>query len=112
MVERRKYPRIHIHGAVPVLDLDRNLVMGQLVDLSEDGMMTLCPESVDIQVNRLYQVQIDVPAASPATVLAFAVECLWREPGHEAATHWAGFKIIDIARDDAATLRQLLQVES
>jgi len=92
-----------------VLDVDRNLVVGQLVDISEDGLMVLCPEAVDIKVNRLFRLQIQLSPEICDGPLTFGVESLWREPGHEAATHWAGFKIIDIAREDAEKLHHLLE---
>jgi hypothetical protein len=112
MVERRKHPRLHIQGAVPVLDLDRNLMMGQLVDISEDGLMVLCPELVDVRANRLFRVKVQLEEECCGGPLTVAVESLWREPGQEAATHWVGFKIIDIAKEDAERLHHLLETGS
>lgn len=92
-----------------MLDVDRNIVMGQLVDISEDGLMLLCPEVVELKVNRLFRVQLQLSPDTGDAPLACAVESLWREPGHEAATHWAGFKIIDISKEDADKLHHLLE---
>lgn len=94
---------------MPVLDLDRNLVMGQLVDISEDGLMALCPEAIDVRINRLYRIQVQLSEECCGGPLTVAVESLWHEPGHEASTHWVGFKIIDIAKEDAERLHQLMQ---
>lgn len=92
---------------IRVLDRDQEVTMGQLVDLSVEGLMMLAQEPVD--VNRVFRMSLDVPEEIGLGHISFGAESLWVEPSHDTKTHWAGFQIIDISRDNSEKIRQLIE---
>ena len=91
---------------IRVLDRDHEMTLGQLVDLSIEGLMMLGQEP--IEVNRVFRMTLDVPPDIDIGPIQFGAESLWVEPSHEAKTHWAGFRIIDISEDSSKRMRRLI----
>jgi len=107
MQERRKHPRKAVSQPLKVTDVDRDRLLGHLVDVSLDGLMLIAREA--LPVNRVFQVALDFPAEmAPDRGVTFGAESLWREMTGDPGQYWLGFQIIDIAPENAEKLRRLI----
>ena len=106
MQERRKHPRKNVNQPIKVIDQDRAELIGHLVDISLEGFMVITPYVID--VNRVFQVCLELPQAAGMPSLALGVECLWRELSGDRQTYWAGFQIIDISSASCADLGRFI----
>ena len=95
MQERRKHPRKNVNQPIKVIDQDRGELVGHLVDVSLEGFMLITPHAIEI--NRVFQVCLELPQEMGISPLPLGVECLWRELSGDRQTYWAGFQIIDIS---------------
>jgi hypothetical protein len=78
--------------------------MGRIGNLSNDGMMLIASK----HIHEEYYFQISFPLTNKALQsrkLEVGVQCLWTEQSRSANSHWAGFRIIDIADTDQAFLK-------
>lgn len=105
--EMRKKVRVDVPGIVCVTDLHTNRRLGQLVNISEDGLMILVSEPV--AENSVFQLALEFCNPSgDSTPLRIGVECLWCNKGNSDGQFWAGFYIIDISEPDQERIRRLL----
>lgn len=107
MQERRKSPRTKINKLLDVVDLDRDIVLGRLVDLSPEGFMLLSERS--LEVNRIFQLGLQLPPGSAGRLAALGAESLWQETSNDSRQYWVGFQIIDISQDSLDKIHQLLR---
>lgn len=106
----RTYHRVserHIlTGHIDILDRARNLIVGRLVNISEEGLMIMGPGLV--LFDHLYQFELQLPyQVNGRNVIPCGVDCLWTRASENGEQHWAGFQIIalsDEARADILTL--------
>ncbi len=108
MDDRRQHSRHTTELNIEAMDLHSGHRLGRVVDLSEDGFMLIsdtppqadsvweCRLVLDQPLNDLHEVRL-------------GADCLWSRPGEPGHNGWCGFQIIDLAEDQAASLRLLLQ---
>lgn len=105
--EMRRKVRVEVTGTVCVTDRLSSSRFGQLVNISEEGMMVLTSEPV--AENTIFQLSLgfcdDNGEAAPIDI---GVECLWCHQGNNENQYWAGFYIIDISDRDQQRIRELL----
>lgn len=110
MNERRQNLRHSTEQELEAYDAHTTRFIGRFVDISEDGFLLFCPQTVDVE--SIWQVH--VVAANRAdnqrlpTLLSLGAECLWVRTADESNHCWAGFHIIDITEEDTQRLQQLL----
>jgi c-di-GMP-binding flagellar brake protein YcgR len=104
--ERRKHPRTKVSSVIRVLERDQEVQLGQLVDLSLDGMMLLANDAV--QANRVFRMRLEFPDGFDMDPIQFGAESMWVEDSHDVNSHWAGFQIIDISPENADKIRRLI----
>lgn len=106
--ERRLHNRHSADVQLEVFDLHSGQRLGRIVDLSADGFMLFSdtPLAADELVEcRLVSEQL-IEGVGEITLGA---DCLWSRPGADGQHCWAGFHIIDLAEDQAASLEILLK---
>lgn len=107
--EQRKADRKKIAGSMSVTDINRDRVIGQLVDISIDGLMLL--GDAPLTINGMYQFDIELPEpVNGNSVLHLGAECLWCRNAEDPDHYWAGFHLIDISPEDQATLDTLISL--
>ena len=107
--EQRKADRKKITGRMPVTDINRERVIGQLVDISIDGLMLL--GGAPLAINGMYQFDIELPEpVNGHSVLHLGAECLWCRTAEDPEHFWAGFHLIDISPEDQSTLDALISL--
>lgn len=106
MQERRKYPRKKVTYPIAVIDQDREHLLGHLVDISVSGFMLLSPGP--LEVNRVFQLRLELPDACGGHVVRVGAESLWRENSNDPGKYWAGLQIIDISPENRQRIEKLI----
>lgn len=107
MEERRQHNRYNTDQQLELLERHSSRRLGRLVDLSLDGFMLFSEGPLNVDSVVECSLVFDTPAEGARTI-QFAADCLWSRPGADSQHCWAGFHIIDIAEDQSAALRGLL----
>ena len=108
MQDNRNQKRIDVPGVIRVRDRQTSQDIGQLVNISEDGLMLLCPEAVS--ENTILQLSLEFEAGSTSAVdgpVMIGVESLWSNSSGDQSQHWVGCYIIDISDEDLERIRKL-----
>jgi len=106
MAERRQHPRKKVTQPVAVMDHDREALLGYLVDISLSGFMLLC--STPLEINRVFQLGLELPPACGGQSVRLGAESLWRENSNDPGKYWAGFQIIDISPENLERIKRLM----
>lgn len=105
--EMRKKVRVDVPGVVCVTERRTNRRFGQLVNISEEGMMILTSEAV--AENTILQLSLGFcNNDGESDPIDIGVECLWCHESNNRDQFWAGFYIIDISDQDQDRIRRLL----
>ena len=108
--DNRGQKRIEVSEVIKVVDRQTGNTVGQLVNISEDGLMLLSPEPVP--ENSIFQLSLEFSANSASAAdgpLMIGVESLWNNSSSDQSQHWVGFYIIDISEQDLERIRQLVK---
>lgn len=106
--DNRGQNRIEVSEVIRVTDRQTGSTIGQLVNISEEGLMLLCPKPVP--ENSIYQFSLEFAAGSDCAAdgpIMIGVESLWCHSSSDQTQHWSGFYIIDISDQDLLRIRQL-----
>ena len=104
--DQRRSQRVTIPEHPQVLDAHTGAVIGQLVNLSSDGVMiagTRC-----IQQNTVLQMRIPLRRGGDDLEIRIGAESLWCEDANDSGMHWTGFQIIDIAPEQQRILDSIV----
>ncbi len=105
-VEQRRKTRISLPEPPVVYDAHSGETIGQIVNLSVDGMMLAGP--VSIAPGTLHQLCIQVEQEDIHAQLLVGVESLWCQDVNNSGTCWTGFQIIDISTEHQEMLNTLI----
>ena len=94
-IEQRRKRRIAIAEYVEITDAHSGRILGQLVNLSADGLMLMGPDC--ICPGTIYQLKIPLETGTSAEPLLVGAESLWCHDANETGFYWSGFQIIDIS---------------
>lgn len=104
--EMRKSERIDVTDVVRVIDKPTGQEIGQLVNISEEGIMIM--GSQPIAENSIMQLSLVFDSeSSPHADISIGVESLWSQSSSEDANYWTGFYIIDISEQDQQRIRDM-----
>ena len=104
--EMRGHNRMKVSEVIRVIDRQTGTVLGQLVNISEEGFMLLGPQP--ITENNILQLSLEFDSgASDADPILVGAESLWCHSSNDQAQYWTGFFIIDISDKDHERVRQL-----
>ena len=104
--DQRRSQRVSIPEHPQVLDAHSDAVIGQLVNLSSDGLMIA--SSRCIEFNTVYQMRIPLARGDDHLEIRIGAESLWCEDANDSGMHWTGFQIIDISPEDQRILESVL----
>jgi hypothetical protein len=104
--EQRRQRRVRIPEHPQILDAHNGKVLGQLVNLSVDGLMAVSP--LCINCGTVCQVRIPLIVAGQSVEVQVGIEALWCEDANESGTHWTGFQIIDISPEHQKILKSVV----
>lgn len=104
--ENRSSPRVSISHSTVVNDAHTGKMIGQLVNLSSEGLMIVSSECIPPGTVRQIVIQIELDGGTRD--LNIGIESLWSADANESGAHWTGMQIIDISPDQQALLNELL----
>ena len=102
----RKNPRVEIPEQVAVKDAHSGETVGQLVNLSVDGLMLM--NNSCVEPGTIRQLRIPLTSGTQTSELSIGAECLWCEDANDSGSYWSGFHIIDISSADQKMLLSLV----
>jgi len=104
--DQRSKPRITIAEQPRVLDTHSGEVLGELVNLSAEGLMVAATHC--IQPNTVRQMRIPLRQGERHLEIRIGAESLWCEDANDSGVHWTGFQIIDISPQDQLILDSII----
>jgi len=104
--EMRSHNRIEVSEVIHVTDRQTGEVLGQLVNISEEGFMLLGAKPV--AEDNIFQLSLQFDNGSDNnSPIQIGVESLWCHASADQTQFWSGFYIIDISDEDLERVRQL-----
>ncbi len=95
--DQRKRTRVSIPDHPRIFDMHSNTVVGQLVNLSIEGLMMMSPSPV--KPGTLIQMRIPLQCGVEVIDVLIGVESLWCDDTDASGICWTGFHIIDISAE-------------
>ncbi len=105
MVEKRAHIRVHPGTGSQVSNVMTDVVIGRVVDISENGFLLSTREVV--KPGMILQLSVKLKELAPKTI-EMGAECIWSDHQDSGLT-FAGFQIIDISETDTQLLVKLVQ---
>ncbi|MFQ5645031.1 MAG: PilZ domain-containing protein [Thiogranum sp.] len=100
--EQRRKSRVTIPEHPQILDAHSGQVLGELVNLSTEGLMAVSPECVT--GGTVFQMRIPLVQGDRKVEILVGAESLWCDDANGSGTYWTGFQIIDISSEHQAIL--------
>lgn len=100
--DKRHAHRVTIPEHPQVVDAHTGGLLGQLVNLSSDGLMLAGNQC--IACNTVWQMRIPLVVGDSRKIISVGAESLWCEDANGSGLFWTGFHIIDISADDQKTV--------
>lgn len=104
--DQRRDPRFTIPEHPEILDAHSGKTIGQLVNLSANGLMVASDRA--IPVNTVCQLRVPLARGDHRFELRIGAVSLWCEDANASGTHWTGFQIIDISPADQQILNAVI----
>lgn len=104
--DQRTNARIGVSDNVDVLNAHSLSSIGQLANISADGLMIASLNEID--TNSVLQVRIAFHNGAELTELEIGIESLWCQDTNESGVWWTGFHIIDISPEHQEILDSML----
>lgn len=108
MGEKRQHPRRRPVTQYVVVNRATDEVVGQLEDLSREGLKVTCKEMVDVGEERPLHIAVP-PEVNRRMMLRFDARCMWCKPIEDTDLYLAGFEITHVRHVDRPVLTSLLQ---
>lgn len=93
--DQRKLTRISIPDQTRIFDAHSGNIVGQLVNLSIEGLMMMSPSTVS--PGTLLQLRIPLQCNDKVIEVLVGAESLWCDETDESGVCWTGLHIIDIS---------------
>lgn len=105
MREHRRSKRRNPETPVPVFNTMTGEPIGQIGNLSPDGMMLIA--SRELRADALYQFSFPLPLEHHAPIeIEVGMHEQWSEPASVPGQYWAGFRIVSISAEDQELLNE------
>jgi hypothetical protein len=105
--ERRTRKRRYVMFYSRVYDRDTGEVLGQLVDLTTDGIMIISDKYIASDI--VFHLQLELPEdISPRQFLRFDAQSVWCRQDIVPRFFDSGFKLIDVPEQDVAILERMV----
>lgn len=103
----RELERHVINGDVDIYDSLRDLYVGRLVNIHEQGLMIM--GEFPLEEDKIYTLDLHVPMPiNNQSVIQLGVDCLWTREADLSGKYWMGCAIIDASSQSIETIRLLV----
>ena len=104
--EQRRKTRVTIPEHPQILDAHSGKVLGELVNLSADGLMAVSPDG--IVSGTVCQMRIPLVQGGRKVEILLGAESLWCDDANDSGSYWTGFQIIDISSEHQEILNAVV----
>jgi c-di-GMP-binding flagellar brake protein YcgR len=104
--EQRRKTRVTIPEHPQILDAHSSKVLGELVNLSTDGLMAVSPDG--IACGTVFQMRIPLIQGDRQVEILIGAESLWCNDANGSGSFWTGFQIIDISSEHQEILNTVV----
>ena len=105
--DKRGQERVDVSGIVRVVDQHTGRDIGKLVNISEEGIISLGYHP--IPENSIFQLSLEFGTEEDEKKpILIGVESLWCRSSNNEKQYWSGFYIIDISDQDKERIRNLI----
>jgi len=104
--DQRKLTRVSIPDHPRIFDVHSGDIIGQLVNLSVEGLMMMSPSPV--KPGTLMQMRIPLQCGEEVIDILIGVESLWCDNTDASGIRWTGFHIIDISPEHREIISTLV----
>ncbi len=109
MQERRKVSRKFLSYFIRVFDGDSRDQIGNLVDITSEGVMLLSPKPMSR--GQVIHLRLEVtPDVSEKPFLEFSARSRWCKPDLEPSLYNIGFKILNLKKEEAEVILRINEV--
>jgi hypothetical protein len=107
MEERRRSPRTRLQKKVIVIDMSNGETVGELIDISPEGMHFKASES--IKQGAVMELRLLLPVKIfGKDLLDVEVLCVWTKSGQNSSDCECGVEFVEVATEDAGILLGLI----
>lgn len=104
MKEFRRSRRRQVAEVVQVTDSMTDMVIGQIGNVSESGMLVM--SNAQMAVDALYQLRFSLPDGAGRIPFEIGTQLLWRDQASAPGQAWAGFRFITMSEQQMKQLRR------
>lgn len=105
---QRSKERSELNQTVPIINLMTEKEIGELVNITVDGLMIISNERIETQSIFQFSLVLPTPLAGQQE-LEVGVDCLWCSEVENFHRYWAGFQIIDASPQTAELVALLIE---
>jgi sporulation protein YlmC with PRC-barrel domain len=107
MIEKRRSPRKIADEVLQVSDKITGTYIGQVVNISAEGLMLLSQEP--IVMGSVYQLEMEISeGGGDIKRVSFGAEAVWTTEATQPDSYWTGFRIIDISTEGVLSIDDLI----
>ncbi|HUH36304.1 MAG TPA: PilZ domain-containing protein [Spongiibacteraceae bacterium] len=106
--DHRRRERAEPAGNIAVLDSINGGVLGELINISVDGLMLMTAREIATQSILQLSLQLPAPLLGSGTI-ELGADCLWCRKAEDQQHYWAGFQIIDASDEAVRQIETLIQ---
>ena len=107
---KRASDRLTLHHYINVRNLSSGLIVGEVVNLTPEGLMIVSDEA--FARNTIYPVQFILPQPiGRLSHIELGIECLWCRQADTSDRFWSGYQIIDASTEAQQAICELLRQE-
>jgi hypothetical protein len=107
MTDNRKYPRRGVKETCYLIDTDREVSIGRVINLSLGGMLVWCGQPIEDLTFFNCRLALPCQGEEPA-VITFGARSMWSEQDVAFDTWEIGFKFLSMSRHDKELLNKYL----
>lgn len=104
MKEFRRSRRRQVAGIVQVTDSMTDVVIGQIGNVSESGMLVMA--GAPLVVDALYQLRFGLPHGTAQLPFEVGAHLLWHDQASAPGQAWTGFRFIAVSDEQMRQLRR------
>lgn len=106
--EQRQQNRLEIQDELIVTDAKTSAALGQLANLSIEGLMLSSKEPIATNTSFHLNIPLSAEGVADAFILVTA-ESLWSEDISGSGSYWTGFHIENISDEHLAILQKIVE---
>jgi len=106
--EQTRIKQRHLTYYLKVFDVETDLLLGHLVDITSEGMMMVREEP--LEEGQVFQLRLELPQPIlMKDTFTFSAECRWSRKDGNPDLYISGFQFFSIAQNEQSVIDHLLR---